>query len=93
MKLTVKLEAKPNPDYMDSDYRGLLNIKAQLVSVNSLKMASEVCSKFIEDNELGGGNWTGGEVKDSGGKVIAQVSYNGRVWEPLPYPICKEIAL
>lgn len=32
-------------------------------------------------HELGGGNWTGGQVFD-GGTQIAYISYNGRAWTP-----------
>jgi len=90
--LKVKLEAKPNHDYTGCDYRGSLNIKARFITVATLKEASEICSAFIEKNELGGGNWTGGQVFENG-KEIARVSYNGRIWEPLPFPQSKEIQI
>lgn len=88
--LKVKLEAKPNHDYDLQDYRAWINIPAQFVEVKDLKEASRICSSFIEENDLGAGNWTGGDVYE-GENIIARVSYNGRVWEPLPYPQCKEI--
>jgi len=92
-KLKVRLEARPNPDYSSdsSDYRGRINIEASLETVTSFKEASEVCKKFIRDNELGSGNWTGGEIFENG-KQIAHVSYNGRVWEGRTYP-AKEIQI
>lgn len=31
--------------------------------------------------DLGGGNWSGGQVYNAEGRVIAEVSYNGRVWQ------------
>jgi hypothetical protein len=46
----------------------------------SYKEASEVASKWISDNDLGAGNWSGGEIAVKG-TVVAHVSYNGRVWE------------
>lgn len=78
---TVTLEAKPNPDYTGSnDWRGYVNIKKTFVSVASLQEASKVCKDFIEESDLGGGNWTGGQVFENGSQ-IAHISYNGRVWE------------
>ena len=90
--MKVKLEAKPNHDFDGRDYRALVNIKAHWIEISSLKQASEVCSKFIEDHDLGGGNFTGGEVRE-GEKIIARVSYNGRVWEPLQFSQAKEIQI
>ena len=84
--MNVKLEAKPNHDYDHSDYRALINIKAHTVKVSSLREASQICRKFIDDNELGGGNWTGGDITDDEGDLIGYVSYNGRVWKDHSYP-------
>lgn len=37
--------------------------------------------KYISDNALGGGNWTGGEVTDlDTDTIIGHISYNGRYW-------------
>lgn len=55
--------------------------RPKAVAVTSLEEASRVCRTYIEDNELGGGNWTGGDVVDEGNK-IASISYNGRIWLP-----------
>ncbi len=97
MSYKVQLSACPNPDYfMDGrDPRGSMLIKAHLVTVRSFKDASYKCSKFIEDNELGGGNWDGGQIFDETGKQIAHVSYNGRVWEGKVNPpnVGKEIMI
>ncbi len=42
--------------------------------------ASEVCRKYIEKENIGGGAWVGGQIfKD--GEMIAYVSYNGRIWK------------
>lgn len=50
--------------------------------VASIAEASAACRQFITDNELGGGNWSGGDVQDASGKVVARISYNGRAWLP-----------
>lgn len=49
--------------------------------VNSLQEASNLCSKFIEAGELTSEQWQGGEVFTDEGKQIANISYNGRIWD------------
>lgn len=55
--------------------------KNNSVQVNSFLEAKQKCMDFIDKNDLGGGNWSGGLIMDDNNKVIAHVSYNGRVWE------------
>ena len=49
------------------------------VQINSVDDAPRICRKYIDDNGLGGGNWTGGQIMQDG-EQVAYVSYNGRVW-------------
>ncbi len=60
--------------------------------VNGLIEAKNLTQKFIREFDLGGSNWVGGRVVDEENKFIAQISYNGRVWESENYP-CKEIEI
>jgi hypothetical protein len=90
-KYFVKLEALPNSDYDLTNYRATVYIPARKEEVGSLKDAAAKCRWFIEYYELGGGNWTGGEVTNEAGEIIARISYNGRIWDPRPWPECKEI--
>lgn len=39
------------------------------------------CNDYIQDNDLGGGNWNAGHIMHPTKGIIARVSYNGRVWE------------
>jgi len=49
--------------------------------VDDLDAASRTCLDYINFNDLGGGNWAGGEVRDAETKqVVAKISYNGRIW-------------
>jgi hypothetical protein len=94
-KLTVKLDHAPNPDIRSGGYwEDVPPAGAKIVEVKSLAEASNVCQDFIEKYGLGGGNWTGGEVR-ADGIVIAQISYNGRCWTPAPWgsPDHKEITI
>ena len=34
--------------------------------------------KYIEDYDIGSGNWIGGQVYDDDGNLIGQIHYNGR---------------
>jgi len=80
--MKLKLSACNNEDFYDDNRK----IKPFYVRVESLKEAVEVCQKFISEHFLGGGNWNGGQVYDDKDVQIAQVSYNGRVWNPGKWP-------
>ena len=81
--MKVKLESKSNIDFDSSDLEGALNIEAYWVVVETIEEAKIVCDAFIEKNELGGGNWTGGDIVDENDKLIGNVSYNGKFWKVL----------
>ena len=76
----VILSTIGNPDYGQNPYEKLFSAEADhTIEVRSLDEASQVCKKFIDKNELGGGSWSGGQVFD-GNRQIANISYNGRIW-------------
>lgn len=77
--MIVTLKADPNPDFPVGEWPGHVRIEEKTVGVSSFDEARRVCREFIEENDLGGGNWTGGQIWDDGAPV-AYVSYNGRVW-------------
>lgn len=78
-RMQIELAACTNPD--DNQRRHSRRaIPAYKVPVSSYEEASRLVQEFIEDNDLGGGNWSGGAVYKNG-KQVAYVSYNGRVWE------------
>lgn len=80
--MKVKLSSVGNPDFGQNPNQSLYGSENnKTVTVKSIKEASKVCKKFIKDNDLGGGNWDGGQILDDNNKIIAYVSYNGRVWE------------
>lgn len=81
-KYLVELKHASNPD-VDGGYwtPPADSGKAQRVGADSLEEASRICRAYMDRNELGGGNWNGGNVYENG-KLVAEVSYNGRVWEP-----------
>ena len=58
----------------------------------NLKEGSILCRQFIDFYNLGSSNWIGGRIIDNEDNFVAQVSYNGRVWESDFFP-SKEIDL
>ena len=74
---TVQLQSRGNPDFgQESDPQSPEFNRA----VADFEAASRACCAYIHLWELGAGNWSGGAVTDEAGKVVARVSYNGRVW-------------
>jgi hypothetical protein len=76
--MKVRLAHASNPDIRGGYWGEKPTVKAHSVTVTTLDEASKVCRDFIEKYELGGGNWTGGQVEDNN-KVVAQIAYNGRI--------------
>ena len=87
----VLLASVGNPDFGQDSRRSMPGVPRRTIRVASLADASRACRAYIAHYELGGGNWLGGTVTKDG-KPFAQISYNGRAWEPGPYPT-PEIAL
>lgn len=80
--LLVELSASPNPDYEGGDTRGNIRVPSRLVPVRDLDEAVKVVQSFLRKHNLGGGNWTGGNVYlGDRTRIVAYISYNGRVWE------------
>lgn len=53
---------------------------AKIVAANSIEECQVSARKYIEDYDLGGGNWSGGQVYQDG-DYVGYVSYNGRFWD------------
>ena len=75
--LILHLSSMPNPDH-DEWFAPAPPFE---VEVPDLDRASLVCTEYIEEFNLGAGNWTGGDVY-RGEQKIARISYNGRIWSP-----------
>lgn len=89
----VILKADPNPDYQFPDHRATVKTVIIRLPVESFQSAAKVCTNFIASYDLGAGNWTGGQIGNIEGEIIAHVSYNGKVWEGKTWCAgCKEIA-
>lgn len=64
----------------------VVNLGTKWVEVDDLTAASRACRHYIESRDLGSRDWSGercGQVVDaSTRRVVANISYNGRVWLP-----------
>ena len=81
MTMTVTVRHAPNPDIVGGYWQHPVDSrKARQVPVDDIEDASYVCRRYIDRNELGGGNWTGGDVFNNG-EYIGRISYNGRFWQ------------
>jgi hypothetical protein len=75
--MRVELAVVGNPDFGEP---ADLGVPTRWVEVASYAEASDAVRAFLTAGGFGGGNWTGGAV-ESDGKVVASVSFNGKVWE------------
>lgn len=80
--LMVILSSVGNPDHGQDPNSSVPGVPRRIVPVPSLEAAVKCCSDYIDAHDLGGGNWSGGDVFDRTGNVVARVSYNGRCWDP-----------
>jgi hypothetical protein len=84
--MKVTLTSVGNPDFRQDPNKPLYGCDPDsIVDVDSFEDASRVCMGFISNGNLGAGNWSGGAIHDDEGNQLAQVSYNGRVWEGVGY--------
>jgi hypothetical protein len=73
--LTLRLQSAPNPDHDE----WAAPAPSFDVEIPNLEQASLACRDYIDEFDLGAGNWIGGNVY-SGDKRIARISYNGKIW-------------
>jgi hypothetical protein len=74
----VELESIDNPDF-EYNKRYTKKIKKHRISVGSIEEAKKVVSEFINDNDLGAGNFIGAQIYQNN-QPVAYISYNLRVW-------------
>ena len=77
--LVVVLKSRGNPDHHQNP-REPVSPEA-MRSCDTFREASELCRAYIGTYNIGGGNWTGGQIYHPVKGLIAHVSYNGRVWQ------------
>ena len=91
--LSVKLSSVGNPDYQQDPLRPLPGVPSLTVIASSLLDASREVRAYIDEHQLGVGNWSGGTVHDFQGQLVAHITYNGAVWRELARLPAQEDAL
>jgi len=81
---SVRLESCGNPDHGQDPDQPVLGVPPCDSECSTIEQASEVCLSYIEEFNLGGGNWAGGQVVDEDGCDAGYVSYNGRFFPASP---------
>ena len=80
MIYSVVLRSCGNPDRGQNPYEPLCGVPTERVYAASIEECQHRVLQYIEEYDLGGGNWAGGEVYDGIGNVIGNISYNGCFW-------------
>lgn len=83
----VVVGAGANPDFTqagdpsdtEGNYDWNREREPKAMPVRTVKDAIRVCRDYMHKNELGGGNWIGGQIYQDG-NLIGYVSANGRYW-------------
>jgi len=73
--LKLRLQSAPNPDHDE----WVAPAPSFDIEVPNLEQASLACRDYIEEFNLGAGNWVSGDVY-SGDTRIAHISDNGKIW-------------
>jgi len=79
----VHLTGAGNPDF--GQYEEPFS-PPEVATVRWLMDAKAACRDYIYRYNLGGGNWTGGQVFDAAGRHVATIAYNGRLRAPAGLP-------
>jgi hypothetical protein len=77
---TVELKSVGNIDHYENPYAPLPGVPDQTMVCSSIEDCQQCVRDYIDEYDLGGGNWAGGNVYEYLGEQIGYISYNGRYW-------------
>ena len=80
MIYSVRLASCGNPDRGQNPFEPLYGVPSERAYTASIEECQQRVREYIEEYNLGGGNWSGGDVYDGLGNLIGNISYNGRFW-------------
>ena len=80
MIYSVILTSCGNPDRGQNPFEPMYGVPSERVYTASIEECQKRVREYIEEYNLGGGNWSGGNVYDGLGNLIGNISYNGRFW-------------
>jgi len=76
------LSSTGNPDHGQNPFLPVFGCEDNFTAtVSSFSEATTECLAFIKRNNLGSGNWSGGEIFNDENNLIARIAYNGKVIE------------
>lgn len=78
--MTLIVKHAKNPDISGGYWSKMHRPNNVQIPVATIEDASEKCLNFIEEYDLGSGNWLGGVVIE-GNTPVAVISYNGGIWD------------
>lgn len=78
MKYIVMCKSCGNPDLGECPYEEIA--LPMFVQTNTIEECSEAVREYIKDNNLGSGQWCGGQVYEEKVGYIGRISYNGKFW-------------
>ena len=80
-KYKVELNSCGNPDHGENPYKQIEGALAVMAHVDSIEEAQQAVRDYIDEHDLGSGNWAGGSVWTEENEYIGRISYNGRFWD------------
>ena len=79
---SVHLDNCGNIDFGQNPFEPLFGTMSGYYKLaKTLSDCSKIARKYIEQENLGGGNWNGGSIIDKSGKQLGRVAYNGRIFD------------
>ena len=80
MMYAVTLKSIGNIDHGENPYESLPGVPDKTMICVSIEDCQQCVEEYIDEYDLGAGNWDGGDVYEYLGKLIGHISYNGRYW-------------
>ena len=80
MIYSVILASCGNPDLGQDPHEPLWGAPTERIYTASIEECQQRVLDYIDEYDVGAGNWAGGEVLDGMGNIIGTISYNGRFW-------------
>jgi hypothetical protein len=80
MIYSVILRSCGNPNNGQNPYEPLWDVPTERVRTASIEECQRRVREYIDEYDLGSGNWAGGDVYDGMENYIGHISYNGRFW-------------
>ena len=78
MSYIVSLSTCGNIDYGQNPYESMYGVPSYTFKCQTIEECAQEVRRYIEDYDIGSGNWIGGQVYDENDNLIGRICYNGR---------------